>query len=751
MTQAQFTPGQCDSESGFPLRIPFSEWLDNFLSNRSAQNATQAPSAVAVFLLDPGLARLASYVDDNTLDWVQRDLIQQLRSLNNYGFTIGRFAYSRFAVVIPHLESIDNLAQVSEQVLFACSLPANIEGLKIGLQPKMGIALAPQHGEEAPQLLEAARAALTCALENANESTILYSDHLGREVFEKMRREVQLNNALQRVAEIQRANDSMVFFSTETPTTTEVSGTAPFTLLYQPCLDIQQGKLATLDTSLQWAHPDYHQLTSAQLLEYAAQLGQANALGQWWFSEVVQCWQGLRQAGFEFSRIGMPLVYELIAHPHFLTRLQDACQQYGLLPKHVEFVLNENVLTQDPQKVLPTLRDLQAQGFHLTINHFGSGSASLAELQQYPIDGVSIDPTFVRNIHRNADDHAIVRSILSITRWLSKTAIADGVQLEAQVALLQRNGCHLMRGPWFMPAVPATQLRDLLGEPAFQEKLHPHSGNDQPTLLLLDDEPNILSALKRALRRDGYQIFTTTDPEEAFQILAANRIDVVLSDQRMPIMSGTEFLKRVKDLHPRTMRMVLSGYTEVQSITDAINEGAIYKFLTKPWDDEQLRANIAEAFRRLSIESENERLQSALEQANQDLIQLNHSLEQRVEQKSMQAARDLEFLRITQEMLDTLPLAMIGVDDNDMVATANETALIWLGRGHTLVGEMLVDVLPMTLVHELMKFRVGERDEWAQWIVIQGLPTKAIFRRMGQRSHARGVMVILQHLLEQGG
>lgn len=117
------------------------------------------------------------------------------------------------------------------------------------------------------------------------------------------------------------------------------------------------------------------------------------------------------------------------------------------------------------------------------------------------------------------------------------------------------------------------------------------------TLLLLDDEENILRALARVLRRDGYLILTATKAADAFELLAKHHVQVILSDQRMPEMSGTEFLSKVKDLYPETVRIILSGYTDLKSVTDAINEGAIYKFLTKPWDDKQLRSNVHQAFR----------------------------------------------------------------------------------------------------------------------------------------------------------
>ncbi|SEA23124.1 response regulator [Alkalimonas amylolytica] len=118
------------------------------------------------------------------------------------------------------------------------------------------------------------------------------------------------------------------------------------------------------------------------------------------------------------------------------------------------------------------------------------------------------------------------------------------------------------------------------------------------SILLLDDEENILRALRRLLRKDGYTVFIATNAEEAFELLAAHPIQVVMSDQRMPKMSGTEFLSQVQSMYPETIRMVLSGYADVQSMNKAITEGAIHKFMTKPWDDQQLRAEITHAFQR---------------------------------------------------------------------------------------------------------------------------------------------------------
>jgi DNA-binding NtrC family response regulator len=122
------------------------------------------------------------------------------------------------------------------------------------------------------------------------------------------------------------------------------------------------------------------------------------------------------------------------------------------------------------------------------------------------------------------------------------------------------------------------------------------SESSEKVLLLVDDEENVQMSLKRILRREGYKILTASSAEEGLEIMAQHTVNVVLSDQRMPGMSGVEFLRRVKIMYPDVVRIILSGYTEVGTLTDAINKGEIYQFITKPWENDALTALIREAF-----------------------------------------------------------------------------------------------------------------------------------------------------------
>ena len=252
------------------------------------------------------------------------------------------------------------------------------------------------------------------------------------------------------------------------------------------------------------------------------------------------------------------------------------------------------------------------------------------------------------------------------------------------------------------------------------------------TLLLVDDELNIISALQRLLRRDGYTILSCDSPEKALTILSNQPVDVILSDQRMPGMSGVEFLRQVKQTHPDTVRIVLSGYTDLQFITDAINEGAIYKFLTKPWDDKQLREQVREAFRSKEIADENLRLTQALQAANTELQRL-------VSEKERQAGQIETVLRTLQEVLLLIPWPIVGVDDEGMIALANAAADKQLGGdGTPLLGRSVKTALP-TDIQAWLREPASMPDR----TVHEGRHYQVIQKPMGYHSESRGVLFAL--------
>ncbi|MCB6184596.1 response regulator [Leeia sp. TBRC 13508] len=191
------------------------------------------------------------------------------------------------------------------------------------------------------------------------------------------------------------------------------------------------------------------------------------------------------------------------------------------------------------------------------------------------------------------------------------------------------------------------------------------------TILLVDDEENILSALYRLLRQDGYEIHRAVGGAAGLEILKDHQPGVIISDQRMPGMTGVQFLAKAKEICPDSIRIVLSGYTDLKSVTDAINEGSIYKFLTKPWDDDFLRATVTDAFRIHDILIQNKILQ-------QDLLEANELLSTQAELQLMLSEQfnkiNVEALETTQAIIESLPVGLIGVSMEGDIVLANLSA-----------------------------------------------------------------------------
>ena len=165
-----------------------------------------------------------------------------------------------------------------------------------------------------------------------------------------------------------------------------------------------------------------------------------------------------------------------------------------------------------------------------------------------------------------------------------------------------------------------------------------------PTLLFVDDEPGILSSLRRLFRPHGYRIFIAEGGAAGLEILEKEHIDLVISDMRMPEMDGAAFLKEVRSRWPKVMRILLTGYADITSTVAAINQGEIYRYISKPWDDSEIVTIVREAIERQSLELENLRLTALTQAQNDELKVLNASLEQKVADRTAELRQALSFV-----------------------------------------------------------------------------------------------------------
>lgn len=146
----------------------------------------------------------------------------------------------------------------------------------------------------------------------------------------------------------------------------------------------------------------------------------------------------------------------------------------------------------------------------------------------------------------------------------------------------------------------------------------------EESILIVDDDPNVISAIRRALMEEPYSIYSANSGVEGLAILKEHKIKLIISDEMMPGMTGTEFLSAAKKLFPETIRIMLTGHASIQAAMKAVNSGEIYRFFTKPWDDVELKLSIRSAIEKYNLEEENRRLLKTIKRQASELTQLEN-------------------------------------------------------------------------------------------------------------------------------
>jgi len=192
-------------------------------------------------------------------------------------------------------------------------------------------------------------------------------------------------------------------------------------------------------------------------------------------------------------------------------------------------------------------------------------------------------------------------------------------------------------------------------------------------VLCIDDEENILSALKRLLRKEDYRLLTASSAKDGLQILRTEKIHLVICDQRMPEMNG-EFLAKMMEEFPNVIRIVLTGYTDVDSITESINKGHIFKFLLKPWNDNGLKLEIRQALEQYDLVQANRRLNEQVLEKNRELASMNEDLERKVKERTRELELQNHALELARAVFEDLPVPIIGVGRDGVIVIMNRGA-----------------------------------------------------------------------------
>jgi EAL domain-containing protein (putative c-di-GMP-specific phosphodiesterase class I)/CheY-like chemotaxis protein len=498
------------------------------------------------------------------------------------GGTATRLGGDEFVLVFFGIE-LQQVQEFTQRILTDLSNPYSIAGRILRVTASAGVTISDGDVKDSMQLVREADLAMLRAKHEGRNTWHTYTVDLSARVAERL----ELRNELQSALDA----DKLV-------------------LHYQPIVEGSSGKIMGIEALVRWSHPMHGHISPARFIPLAEETGQIVPLTDWVLATACRDIGILRRQGHRAFPVSVNISPVYFQRVDFVQNMQRTLQSAALPAAFLEIEIIEGVLLDNEEAAILKLTQLRDIGIKTAIEDFGTGYASLNYLKNLPIAKVKIDRSFIVDVVSDPADAAIAQGIISMAHYLGLKVVAEGVETESQYAFLKRSHCDEFQGYLFARPMTFGALVTMLSENNAcvftTERLN------QPELdrilLLVDDEKNILSALTRLLRRDGYRILTATGPAEAFELLATHEVQVIVSDQRMPEMSGTEFFSKVKDMYPNTTRMILSGYTDLKSVTEAINHGAIYKFITKPWDDEALRKDVEHAFMKAALTQRIERI-----------------------------------------------------------------------------------------------------------------------------------------------
>jgi two-component system NtrC family sensor kinase len=262
--------------------------------------------------------------------------------------------------------------------------------------------------------------------------------------------------------------------------------------------------------------------------------------------------------------------------------------------------------------------------------------------------------------------------------------------------------------------------------------------NSEIRILCVDDEQSVLDSIKRLFHDDNYRILTAGSGEEGLKILEQTPVQIIISDGRMYGMTGSDFLREVCKRWPDTVRIILSGHSDPASIVSAINDGQVYRYIPKPWNNDELRAAVANAAERCALVRENAELNAELKMRHKELEGLLQEKEDYIKMKAC-------MLSAFQNILDAVPTGILGIDPDNLIVHCNARCCQILGHHVPLISEKAEDVLPPGLIKCMDDVR--QKSRVAMQLKIHGVSYCAMGVKLQSERH-KGIVISLHRIEE---
>ena len=414
----------CDSLTGIPNRQAFLETLERELHRSKVGN-----KKFAVLFMDLDAFKrindtLGHNVGDHLLKIVSERLRETIRpsdlvSRGDQSHNLARLGGDEFTILIPDLERVEHALNVAHRVKEAMRRPFLIEGHEIFVTASIGISLFPEDGSDCDSLLKYADTAMYHAKNCGKNNAKLYSSSLTMQIMSHVKLEVGLRRALK--------NDELY-------------------LLYQPQIDVRSAAIVGVEALVRWRHPERGIISPTEFIPLAEETGLIVPIGEWVLRTACRqatAWQQLTQRSL---RMAVNLSAKQFKDENLSQIVMSALADTGLDPKLLELELTEGTLMDDAKATMATLEQLRTIGVYLSIDDFGTGYSSMNYLKRFDVRALKIDRSFICGLPQDTENAAITRAIIAMAHGLKMVVVAEGVETDEQLVLLEQYGCDMVQG-----------------------------------------------------------------------------------------------------------------------------------------------------------------------------------------------------------------------------------------------------------------------------------------------------------------
>ena len=417
--------------------LPNRRLLKELLAQAIARAAGEADSAVVVGFIDlDGFKMINDGLGHSAGDALLLEVSARMQACLRQHHCLGRFGGDEFVLVMPWQASgLDAAQQVLEQIRNEIARTITLGEQEVRISCSIGVAIYPEHGADAEDLLIKADLAMYRAKEAGKNQFLFYDEEMNSSILSKLSLLEDMRSALAH---------------------------GQFHLVYQPKVNLHSGQMFGVEALLRWQHPLRGLVSPLHFIPLAEESGLIVALGDWVLRTACAQNRAWQDAGLAPISMAVNVSARQFDDPELVANVRQALADSGLAASGLELEVTESLIMRDMGNAVAKMRALTAMGLSLSIDDFGTGFSSLSSLKTYPVSTLKIDQSFVRDLSSNPDDQAIARAIIALAHQLDLRVIAEGVETQEQRAFLFENGCDEMQGYLYSRPVAAAQIQLLL-------------------------------------------------------------------------------------------------------------------------------------------------------------------------------------------------------------------------------------------------------------------------------------------------